>query len=119
MDLNKLTNELLRKIIAELKEEDFDLGVTIDIKDGCMKVEPRNITTFKDMLALLFHLVGYIKLSEQKIWKKKDKKENNKQFNETILQIVKAGLRVESNESLVLHTALLLKGISKDKHKHG
>lgn len=109
MDLNKLSNELLRKMIAELKEEEFDLGITIDIKDGCMKVEPRNITTFKEMLVLLFHLVGYIKLSEKKMREKKDKKENNKQFNETILQIVKSGLRVESNESLVLHTALLLK----------
>ena len=78
MDLNKLSNELLRKMIAELKEEEFDLGITIDIKDGCMKVEPRNITTFKEMLALLFHLVGYIKLSEKKIWKKKIKKRREK-----------------------------------------
>lgn len=115
MNLNKLSNELLRKMIAELKEEEFDLGITIDIKDGCMKVEPRNITTFKEMLALLFHLVGYIKLSEKKMREKKDEKESEEQFKEIVLQIVKSGLRVESNESLVLHTALLLKGISKDE----
>lgn len=119
MGLNKLSNELLRKMIAELKEEEFDLGITIDIKDGCMEVHPRNITTFKEMCALLFHLVGYIKLSEKKIWKKKNKKEAGENLNKIILQIVKSGLRVERNESLVLHTALLLKGISKDKYKHG
>ena len=84
-----------------------------------MEVDPRNITNFKEMCALLFHLVGYIKLSEKKMWNKKDKKEKEEKFKEIILRIVKAGLRVESNESLVLHTALLLKGISKDKYKHG
>lgn len=106
MDSNKLTNELLRKTIAEFKKEKFDLGITIDIKDGCMKVEPRNITTLREMGALLFHLVGYIKLSEEKMC---DKKEQKEQLNEIILKIVKSGLRVKSNESLVLHTALLLK----------
>lgn len=109
MDLNKLSKELLRKIIAELKKEEFDLGITIDIKDGCMKVEPRNITNFKEMLVLLFHLVGYIKLSEKKMREKKDEKESGEQFKEIVLQIVESGLRVESNESLVLNTALLLK----------
>ena len=109
MNLNKLNKEPLKEIIAELKKEEFDLGITIDIKDGCMKVEPRNITNFKEMLVLLFHLVGYIKLSEKKMREKKDEKESEEQFKEIVLQIVKSGLRVESNESLVLHTALLLK----------
>lgn len=109
MDLNKLSKELLRKIIAELKKEEFDLGIAIDIKDGCMEVEPRNITEVKEILALLFHLVGYIKLSEKKAWNKRDKEEHEKRLMEIILRIVKAGLRVESRESLVLHTAILLK----------
>lgn len=84
MDLNKLNKESLKEIIAELKKEDFDLGITVDIKDGCMKVEPRNITTLREMGALLFHLVGYIKLSETKTCKKKDEKEEEK-LNKLIL----------------------------------
>lgn len=105
----------LKEIIAELKKEDFDLGVTVDIKDGCMKVEPRNITNFKEMLVLLFHLVGYIKLSEKKMREKKDEKESEEQFKEIILNIVKTGLRTKSNESLTLNTALLLIKTSKDE----
>ena len=104
----------LKEIIAELKEEDFDLGVTIDIKDGCMKVEPRNITTLREMGALLFHLVGYIKLSKTKTCKKKDEKEEEK-LNKLILNIVKTGLKTKSNESLVLNTAFLLRKTSKDE----
>lgn len=118
MNSNKLTKESLKEII-NLKKENFDLGIMIDIKDGCIEVEPRNITTLREMGALLFHLVGYIKLSEKKVREKKDKEGQEEKLMEVILRIVKAGLRVESNESLVLHTALLLKGISKDKHKHG
>lgn len=115
MDSNKLSNELLRKMIAELKEEEFDLGITIDIKDGCMKVEPKNITNFKEMLVLLFHLVGYIKLSEKKMREKKDEKESEEQFKEIVLNVVRAGLRTKSNESLVLNTAFLLIKTSKDE----
>lgn len=115
MDLNKLNKGSLRKIIAELKEEDFDLGITINIKDGCMEVEPRNITAFNEMCALLFYLIGYIKLSQKEMWKKKDEKEQKEKFNEIMLAIAKAGLRVESDEFHVLNTALLLKGTSKGK----
>lgn len=115
MDSNKLTNELLRKTIAEFKKEKFDLGITVDIKDGCMKVEPRNITDFRKMGALLFYLMGYIKLSQKETWEKKDGKWKGKKLNEIILNIVKTGLRTKSNESLTLNTALLLKGISKDE----
>ena len=115
MDSNKLTKKSLKEIIAELKKEEFDLGITIDIKDGCMKVEPRNITDFRKMGALLFYLMGYIKLSQKETWEKKYEKWKGKKLNEIILNIVKAGLRTKSNESLILNTALLLKGISKDE----
>ncbi|MGP1380887.1 MAG: hypothetical protein ACTTKR_01030 [Dialister pneumosintes] len=115
MNLNKLNKESLKEIIAELKEEEFDLGIAIDIKDGCMKVEPRNITNFKEMLVLLFHLVGYIKLSEKKMREKKDEKEREEKLNEIILNVVRVGLRTKSNESLVLNTAFLLIKTSKDE----
>lgn len=115
MDSNKLTKKSLKEIIAELKKEEFDLGITIDIKDGYMKVEPRNITTLRKMGALLFHLVGYIKLSGKETWEKKDEKEKGENLNELILNVVESGLRVESNESLVLNTAFLLRKTSKDE----
>ena len=115
MNLNKLNKESLKEIITESKKEDFDLGITIDIKDGCMKVEPRNITTLREMGALLFHLVGYIKLSEKKTLKKKDKKERGEKLNEIILNVVRAGLKTKSNESLVLNTAFLLRKTSKNE----
>lgn len=115
MNLNKLNKESLKEITAELKKEEFDLGITIDIKDGFMKVEPRNITTLRKMGALLFHLVGYIKLSEKKTLKKKDEKERGEKLNELILNVVREGLRVESDESLVLNTAFLLRKTSKDE----
>lgn len=112
MDSNKLTKKSLKEIIAELKKEEFDLGITIDIKDGYMKVEPRNITTLREMGALLFNLVGYIKLSGKETWEKKDGKEEEK-LNKLILNIVKTGLKTKSNESLVLNTAFLLRKTSK------
>lgn len=67
------------------------------------------------MGALLFHLVGYIKLSAKKTLKKKDEKERGENLNELILNVVRAGLKTKSNESLVLNTAFLLRKTSKDE----